>query len=623
MKLALPAILLAAFLVALSTFDSGGPGADLTLVQPNDSFTLDPQRMTWQHDIRVGRAIHEMLVTVDPEPGRVRPGVAERWEVADDGRTWTFRLRADARWSNGDPVTAADFVAGWRRAMVPDTAADYAGFVEEVQGARELWALRESQLKAFAALPAGERTADRARGLWADAMAFADRTVRATAVDDRTLQVTLRAPVAYWLSIAAFPVTAPVHRATLERFASFDAASGRRVEDPAWTRPENLVCNGRYVVEDWRFRRRLRLARNPMHWDRADGPPARIDLVPIEDNNTAVLAYESGAADWVPDVRVEYKAELVAESARWLGRNRARFDELRAAGDGTDAALAALPAPGPGERRDVHVLPNFGTDFFSFNCRPALAGGAPNPFADAAVRRAFALATDKQAIADRIVRVGEPPASTLVPPGTVPGYASPAGLPHDADRARRELASAGWSGRAEDGVPERADGTRFPPVDILYSTASPRYRDVSLALADMWRRALGVEVRLSAIESKHMKPRLREGDYMVARGGWYGDYDDPRTFLELCRTGDGNNDRGYSCAEFDALLDRAAAERDPVRRLAMLSEAERLVVERDLPMLPITHYATVMMYDPARLRGVTRDPSFDQLLSDLRVVPRR
>jgi oligopeptide transport system substrate-binding protein len=125
------------------------------------------------------------------------------------------------------------------------------------------------------------------------------------------------------------------------------------------------------------------------------------------------------------------------------------------------------------------------------------------------------------------------------------------------------------------------------------------------------------------MESKQMKPKLREGDFMVARGSWYGDYDDPCTFLDLCRTGDGNNDRGYSCAEFDALLARAAAERDPAARLAVLSDAERMVTERDAAVLPVTHYATVMMYDPARLRGVTRDPSFDQLLSDLRVLPRR
>jgi oligopeptide transport system substrate-binding protein len=120
-----------------------------------------------------------------------------------------------------------------------------------------------------------------------------------------------------------------------------------------------------------------------------------------------------------------------------------------------------------------------------------------------------------------------------------------------------------------------------------------------------------------------MKDDLRSGSFMIARGGWYGDYPDPTTFLDLCRTGDGNNDRGYSNAAFDGLLDRAAAEADPAQRLAILADAERLVTEVDVPILPITHYATVLLFDPVRVRGITRDPSFDQRLSEIQMlVPR-
>jgi oligopeptide transport system substrate-binding protein len=623
MKLLVPALLLAAVLAAAALLGGGSSRADFTFVQPSDAFTLDPQRMTYQHDIRLGRSIHETLVAVDPRPGQFRPGVAESWELSPDGRTWTFRLRADARWSNGDPVTAGDFVAGWRRAMLPDVASDYAGFLEEVDGARELWAFRAVQLKAHAALPADERTAARAEAAWRECEEFAARTVRAEALDDRTLRVTLRDRVPYFLSLAAFPVMSPVHRPTLERFSSFDAESGRRVTDPRWTRPGNLVSNGRYSVEEWRFRRRMRLVRNPMHWDRASEAVATIDIVPMADPNTAVLAFESGAADWLESVRVGYKPELVAQSRAYLARHRARYDELLASGASVDEALAALPAPAANERRDVHLVPNFGTDFFSFNCRPTLPGGAPNPFAIPGVRRAFALAVDKAALAERVIRFGEPPAWCLVPPGSVPGYDSPAGLRLDADRARRELAEAGWKDRDGDGAPEDAQGKPFPTVEILHPSDNPRYRDLSLALRDMWRRELGVGVELRSKDPKAAKDDLQKGNFMVARGGWYGDYDDPRTFLELSRSTDGNNDRGYSCAEYDALLDRAAAEADPAARLRTLAEAERMIMERDMPILPIAHYATVLMFDPARVRGITRDPSFDQMLSDVRVLAPR
>lgn len=621
-RVLLPVILLLALVAGLASFDSGGPAAEFTVVQANDAFTLDPQRMSWQHDIRLGRSIYENLVVVDPASGGVRPGVAERWEVSPDGLRWTFHLRAGARWSNGDPVTAADFVAGWRRAMVPDMASDYAGFVAEIAGAAELWKFRTAQLADFAALAAAERTEERARAAWDEASAFADRIVGARAVDDRTVEITLRRRVPYWLSVLAFPVMAPVHRATEERFASFDAGSGLRRVAPEWTHPGNLVCNGPFTVEEWRYRRRMRLVRNPFHWDPDATGVRTLDIVPIEDNNTAVLAFEGGGVDWLADVRVGYQVEMAEQASRWLARHRARFDELRASGMGVDEALAALPAPGPGERRDIHVIPNFGTNFYSFNCRPTLPGGRPNPFADARVRRAFALAVDKRSLAERVIRIGEPVAGSLVPPGGVPGYEPPAGIGHDVARAREEFRAAGWEDRDGDGVPESEDGTPFPVVEVLYSTASPRYRDLSLAMADMWRSSLGVQVELVSKDSKFLKDDLRSGNFMIARGGWYGDYDDPTTFLDLCRTGDGNNDRGYSNPAFDALLDRAAAEPDPARRLVILREAERIVTDVDLPILPLTHYVTVLMYDPARVRGVTRDPSFDQRLSDLRAVGR-
>jgi oligopeptide transport system substrate-binding protein len=593
------------------------------MVQANDAFTLDPQKMSWQQDIRLGRAIYETLVVADADHGGVRAGAAERWDVSPDGLHWTFYLRPDARWSNGDVVQAQDFAAAWQRAMLPDFASDYAGFVADIVGAQELWDFRAAQLAQYATLPATDRTEARAQELWSATMATAREVVAIKTPDERTLELTLRRRVPYWLSVIAFPVMAPVHQATVERFSGFDLASGRRTIDAAWTKPGNLVSNGPFMVKDWRYKRRMRLVRNPFHWDQSLQTVNSIDILPIEDNNTAVLAFDAGGADWVSDVRVGYKVELAEQAARYVEHHRAQFDALRAAGASIDEALAALPEPVAGERRNVHVVPNFGTDFYSFNCRPTLVGGGFNPFADARVRRAFALAVDKRALAERVIRVGEPVANTLVPPNGVAGYTTPAGLGHDVVRARQEMADAGWADRNGDGKLELADGTVFPTVDLLYSTGSPRYRDLSLAMADMWRNELGVQVELTSKDSKFMKDDLRSGSFMIARGGWYGDYPDPTTFLDLCRTGDGNNDRGYSNPAFDGLLDRAAAEANPAQRLAILADAERLVTEVDVPILPITHYATVLLFDPVRVRGITRDPSFDQRLSEIQILAPR
>jgi oligopeptide transport system substrate-binding protein len=279
--------------------------------------------------------------------------------------------------------------------------------------------------------------------------------------------------------------------------------------------------------------------------------------------------------------------------------------------------VGALPAPAAGERRDVRGFNAFGTDFFSFNCRPTVSSGRANPFHDARVRRAFALAVHKQQLIDRVTRLGERVASTLVPPNSIPGYPVVEGLGFDPARARAELAAAGWEDRDGDGVVENAAGEKFPTVDILYSTASPRYQNLALAMRDMWKRELRVAAECRGKDSKLYKEDLKKGNFMIARGGWYGDYGDPTTWLDLQRAGNGNNDRGYLNPEFDRRMDEAEAETDPLRRLQRLAEVERWLFTEEMPLLPICNYVTVYMYDPSRLAGMSGHPRLEQDLSTL------
>ena len=182
------------------------------------------------------------------------------------------------------------------------------------------------------------------------------------------------------------------------------------------------------------------------------------------------------------------------------------------------------------------------------------------------------------------------------------------------------MASAGWVDCTGDGIVENAAGEPFPTVDMLYMTGNPRVKNIAIALAAMWRDALGVQCELRGKDGKFAKEDLRRGNFMIARGGWYGDYADPTTFLDLAKTGNGNNDRAFSNARFDALLEQAAAELDAEKRMEILSEAERLLVEEELPMLPLCQYVTLYMYDPAKMRGISRSPRLDQRLSRLHRV---
>ncbi len=612
-KVLAPFLLLLIALIATTYLDPPLPRADLVIVERSDCFTLDPQRMSYQHEIRRGETIYEGLVALNPKDCSIKPGVAQRWSTSSDGLVWTFNLRRDAKWSNGDLVTTKDFVYAWRRALLPDTAADYSGFFFEIEGAEAFFQWRAKALAEFNARNSvAPTTAEDARALWETTESRFRDFVGIRALDEFTLEVRLRRPLPYFLDLCAFAPFSPVHRASVEQWTHLDARTGRMEQSHGWTKPPHLISNGPYVPTVWRYKRDMRLEKNAYYWDAARVPSQSVEVRVIENPNTQVLAFGAGGVDWLPDVGPEYKTEMLAQRRLFETRHAETIHADQARGMELDECIRTLPSPMFGERRDIRALNAYGTDFFSFNCRPTTPNGAPNPFHQVGVRRAFAMAADKQALIDRVTRLGERVATTLVPPGSIQGYPLVEGLPFDATRARAELANAGWVDRDNDGFVDDRDGKRFPTVDLLYSTASPRYQNLALALRDMWRRELGVPVEVRGKDAKLYKEDVKKGNFSIARGGWYGDYGDPSTFLELQRSTDGNNDRGYKNPAFDAMLDDAQRETDPDRRLERLAECERFLFAQEVPLLPICSYVTVYMYDPSRLHGIREHPRLEQ-----------
>ncbi len=580
-RLALPAVVIVALVVGAVWSDRTMPRAEITYVDASPAFTLDPQRIAYEQDIRFGNALYEGLVRWDPETFEILPGIAERWEV--EGERYTFHLRENARWSNGDAVRAGDFVHSWRRGLLPDTAGDYSKIFFMLRGGRAFFAWRAGALREYAALPSSERTKQAGEDLWRRTEERFEREVGVRAVDDRTLVVELERPLPYALDLLAFVPTFPAHPPTIERYSRIDAASGRLEQDHGWTKPPRLVSNGPYVLTSWRFKRDMRLERNPFYWDAGSVRAGSIEARVIEDPNTRVLAFRTGAADWITDVHADYLPELLAEA-------------------------------GASERPTIRGFDRYGTYFWSFNCTPTLAGGRPNPFVDARVRRAFAMAVDKRAIVEDLRRVGERAAETLVPRGTIRGYdedGSVRGIALDAAGARDELARAGWSVR-DGGEVRNERGEPFPVVTLLASTGSYHVL-VAQAMASMWEKALGVRTSIVVKETKTYRDDLKRRDYMVARGGWFADYADPTSFLNIHTSGDGNNDRGYSSEAFDRLMREAAEERDGARRMDLLERAEQLSLDES-PIVPIWVYRQFYQYDASRLGGVCTHPRMIQFL---------
>ncbi|MEQ9206372.1 MAG: peptide ABC transporter substrate-binding protein [Phycisphaerales bacterium] len=609
-RMLIPVAVLVA-LVALSVFgDRPLPRADLTFINSSEVNTLDPQRMSWMHDLRTARLLYEGLVknNVLSDDFEITPGVAESWELSEDARTYTFHFRDDAKWSNGEQVTAHDFVYSWRRAMLPDLVSDYVAMFMNIDGASEFYDWRQSQLDGFSDREFANDSERRqaAFALWEETKSRFNETVGMLAVDDRTLVVTLERPVPYFLELCAFTVFAPVYEPLVAQYERPDPTTGRLVRRPGWTKGGVLISNGPFELTQWRFKRDMRMDQNPHYWDRESIAIRSVSIPSISDPNAGVLAYQTGSIDWISDVTSPYRGDMVAQKLAFLDEHKEKVEALKAQGYDQFSITRQLPQD---PRAHTHAVSSFGTYFYNFNCKPRLPDGRDNPFADARVRRAFAMCIDKPAIAKQIRRLGEPSAHTLIPPGSIGGYTSPKGLPNIGDAAdeaeRQEIIEQAKA------LLKEADFPDDFVVELAFNKDAG-HDLIGQAIAKSWQQSLGVETQLSQKEIKIFREDLKNKQYMTARAGWFGDYGDPTTFLDINHSKDGNNDRAYNNPVYDKLLEDAGNELDPSKRMAMLSEAERILIEEDVPLVPIFFYATIYMFDAHKLTGLSTHPRTKQ-----------
>ncbi|MEQ9459688.1 MAG: peptide ABC transporter substrate-binding protein [Phycisphaeraceae bacterium] len=575
-------------LVGCGSSDPGGEAdADgkrrLVFISNEEHNSRDPQRITWTQDIRLADCLFEPLVVADYATMTLLPGVAERWEQSEDGLTYTFHLRENARWSNGDPVTSRDFVYAWRRAMLPDVAAGYAQLLFVIRGAEDFFNFRASQIDQYAKeQAAGSAEAPTAEALWAEAQARFTATVGLETPDGRTLVVHLKEPTPFFLDLAAFGTFMPVHQTSVDAATSMVEATGSLTMDTAyWSDPERLIVNGPYVLKEAAFRQHNDLEPNPMYWDAASVRNNGIRERIIDDTGSALFAYQSGEVHYWP--RVPTGSPVTA-----------------------DLASSA-------DRDDVHVQSMAGTFFVNINTLPKLWDGRDNPLADARVRQALSMTIDRKELVERVTRMNEPVARTFVPPGVVAGYDPPteAAPGYDPETAKTLLAEAGYP---------NAQG--LTGLSILYRAGTGEEQIVQ-AIRRMWEEKLGLSVKLEGLENRVVVDRVINREFTIARGSWYGDYPDPTTWLDRLRKPvgkSGNNASGWDHPPFDALLNQAATELDPTKRLAMLRDAEAMMIEQQ-PLIVLFHYVSVNLFDPDRVEGIANNPWFRERLHLVRVKP--
>jgi oligopeptide transport system substrate-binding protein len=363
------------------------------------------------------------------------------------------------------------------------------------------------------------------------------------ALDERRFQVELKYPLAFFLDLCAFPTLGVVPRKIIE-------ADGDR-----WLSHKPLPCSGPYSLVEWRLNDKVRIRKNPFYWDAANTRSELIDLLPVGSPNTALNLYETGVADIVWD------KELVPTDL---------MDVIRT-------------------RRDYHSFDFLGAYFYRFNV-------TRKPFDDARVRRAFALATDKERIVRKLTLAGEKPADHFVPDG-VANYEPPKGLSFNPQAARELLSQAGFP-----------EGKGFPRTQYSFFSAAGGAAKIqgkiAVELREMWRQELGVEIELRQIERKVFYAAQSRLDYDISASSWVGDYNDANTFLDLYTSNSGNNRTGWKNPRYDRLLQEANSCQDLAQRAQIFQQAERLLVVEEAPIVPMYFYVGFSLFDTNKIAGI-------------------
>lgn len=478
---------------------------DLVRHIKDEPASLDPAKAVGLPEIQVIRDLFEGLVNQDAN-GNIIPGVATRWQT-NDQKIWTFTLRNDAKWSDGTPVTAQDFVYSWQRLVDPATTSPFA------------W---------FAAL-AGIANAQNI----IDGKAKPD-SLGVTAVDAHTLRVQLDKPLPWFVNLTANFSLYPVNKTNVE-------------SDKNWTRPGKLVGNGAYVLADRVVNEKLVATPNKHYWDNAKTVIQKVTFVPINQESAATKRYLAGDID-------------ITES---FPKNQ--YQKL----------LKELPG-------QVYTPAQLGTYYYAFNTQKG-------PTADARVRLALSMTIDRRIIAEKVLGTGEKPAWRLTPDVTAGFTPQPSAMEQSSQaelnaQAKTLLQAAGY-------------GPNRPlKLTLLYNT-SENHQKIAIAVASMWKKNLGVDVKLQNQEWKTYIDSRNTGNFDVIRASWVGDYNEPSTFLSLLTSTNTGNIARFNEPAYDKVIRQAAMENTATARNADYNEAEKILAEK-APIAPIYQYTNGRLIKP-------------------------
>lgn len=456
----------------------------------NDSVSGGVLRQTFEGLTRIGQ---------DDKPENA---MAEDVQVSEDGKTYTFKIRKDATWTNGDPVTAKDFEYAWKWVLDP---------AHESQYSYQLYYLKNGQAANEGKVPVDQ--------------------VGVKAIDEKTLEVQLENPTPYFLELTAFYTYLPVNSKVAEANDKWYTDAG-----------ENYTSNGPFKMTTWDHSNKIVLEKNDTYWDKDTVKLEKIEMYMVNDNNTELSMFENGELDWAGMPTGQLPVEAIPQ--------------LKDSGKLNIQAIA-------------------GTYWYKFNTEQ-------KPLDNVNIRKALAYAINRKGITENITKDGVIPAMAAVPPTMFEENEKGYFKDNDVEKAKEYL----QKGLEEMGL---KDVSELPAIKLSYNT-DDKHAKIAQAIQNMWKENLGVKVDLDNAEWAVYIEKLHRGDYQIGRMGWLGDFNDPINFLELYRDKEGgNNDTNWENPKYKQLLIDSAKEQDAEKRLAMLKEAEAILMD-EMPIAPIYFY---------------------------------
>ncbi|WP_053365708.1 peptide ABC transporter substrate-binding protein [Bacillus sp. FJAT-27245] len=482
-----------------------GVKQELVLNAINEPPALDPAMATDTTSGWILDHTFEGLYTKDKD-GKPVLGTAKDVKVSDDGKTYTFTIRDDAKWSDGSPVTAHDFEYSWKRTMNPETGAQFAFYMYYIKGAEDF--------------NKGKGTID-------------DVGLKAT--DDHTLVVELNNPLGYFEELLTMWTFYPVKKDLVEQNENWAGEA------------DGYVSNGPFKMTQWKHDSQVVAEKNENYYDSKKINLKKVTWKVVNDATTYYQMYKTGELDLIQTLPTD-----VVEQEK--------------------------------SNKEFKNVPYFGTYMYMFNV-------SKEPFTNAKVRRAFAMAINREPLTKNVTKAGETPAYAFVPQGveTSKGDFREVGgeyFKEDNEEAKKLL----QEGMAEEGW------STLPPVTVIYNT-SENNKKISEAVQEMLKKNLGIDVKLANQEWKTYLDTTLQGNFQMARMGWIGTLLDPVVILDYYLGDSPNNRSRWVNEEFDSLMAQAKAEQDPDKHFELLHQAEDILME-ELPFIPVYHYTNTYLTSP-------------------------